>query len=77
MNESQNETTALHEDGSPNLWAQMTQRRALAARLIDSMLAAQSRFASAWRDGAPLTPQQERDERQRDEDRAKLLELVT
>ena len=43
------------------------------ARMIDEMLAAQSRFARAWRDGQPLTEQQKQDEEIRDGLRAELI----
>lgn len=47
-----------------------------ANRLIDEMLAAQTRFAQAWRDGTPPTEQQRRDAAQRDEARSVLLSLI-
>ena len=53
-----------------------TQTTRAAERLIDEMLAAQSRFAQAWRDDAPLTPAQIEDERRRDAARTKLMEIV-
>jgi hypothetical protein len=45
-------------------------------RLLDEMLAAQSRFAAAWRDDRPLTKQQQRDEIIRDRCRSEILEIV-
>lgn len=48
-----------------------------AERLIDEMLAAQSRFAAAWTDNGPLTEQQLRDEVTRDKARAKLMRLLS
>lgn len=46
---------------------------ALITRVIDEMLAAQSRLAVSWRDGAPSTPEQTRDEQIRDGAKATLL----
>lgn len=46
-------------------------------RLVDKMLAAQSRFAVTWRDDLPLTEQQGRDAAQRDEARSILLSLMS
>jgi hypothetical protein len=45
-------------------------------RLIDEMLAAQSRFAQEWQDGRPLTKSQIENELRRDEARRKLMELI-
>lgn len=45
------------------------------ARVIDEMLAAQSRLTAAWKDGVPLTPEQIKDEQIRDGARAALLSL--
>lgn len=47
-----------------------------AMRLIDEMLAAQSRFAAAWCDDTELSPSQLRDEQIRDEARRKLLNMA-
>lgn len=47
-----------------------------AERLIDLMLAAQSRFAADWRDGAPLTWQQKLDQRRRDIAREQLMGMI-
>lgn len=44
--------------------------------LIDTMLAAQTRFAQAWRDGVPLTDQQKQDEFIRDRARDTLLKII-
>lgn len=46
------------------------------SRLMDEMLAAQTRFAQAWRDGAPLTEAQIQDEKIRDTARARLLKML-
>jgi len=43
---------------------------------MDEMLAAQTRLAEAWRDGAPLTDQQQRDEAKRDAAKAAILDMV-
>lgn len=50
-------------------------REKQAERLIDEMLAAQSRFAAVWSDG-PLTDRQRRDEAVRDNARDKLMEML-
>lgn len=47
-----------------------------AERLIDVMLAAQSRFAAEWKAGVPLTPQQQRDEATRDQARDDLMRML-
>jgi hypothetical protein len=45
------------------------------SRVIDVMLAAQSRLAVTWKDGVSLTPEQKKDEEIRDGARAALLSL--
>lgn len=47
-----------------------------AGRLMDEMLAAQTRFAQAWHDGVELTTQQRADEASRDRARIALLAMM-
>lgn len=47
-----------------------------AERLIDLMLAAQTRFAATLRDGVPLTWQQKLDQRRRDIAREQLMGMI-
>ena len=54
----------------------MTGNQSRAERLIDDMLAAQSRFVQAWCDGACLTDQQRKDEAVRDAARNALLKMI-
>lgn len=49
---------------------------AMATRLIDEMLSAQSRFSQAWRDDKPLTAMQLRDEKIRDDARGQLMSML-
>lgn len=55
---------------------ELIEKEAAAIRLIDDMLAAQSRLAQAWGDIARLADQQRKDEAARDAAREALLKMV-